>query len=119
MPDCFANVALCLFNYHLILKINLFYLFIYCSKTRHKRQTNPKTEIHIEGFRIEGADKPPTLNVDGIPEIFSNTDIKLRLFGNGLTEHTVIIFTQEAHEYGGSCQLPETGVFEVRIRQFQ
>lgn len=50
---------------------------------------------------------------NGVPDIISNSNAVLRLFGSGLTVNTVITFTHEIHKYQGSCQLPSTERFKV------
>lgn len=70
--------------------------------------------IVIFGLRVEHASKEPRVDEDGVPAVLSHTPVTVRLFGEGLTENTVIVFTQEHNGYGGSCLVPVTSKFRVR-----
>lgn len=69
-------------------------------------------KLRIEGLRIESSDKGVEME-NGVPDIISDSNAVLRLFGFGLTENTVITFTHETNAFGGSCQLPSTDRFKV------
>lgn len=69
--------------------------------------------IVIFGLRVEHADKEPRVDEDGVPAVLSHTPVTVRLFGEGLTEQTVVVFTQEHNVYGGSCLVPVTNKFRV------
>lgn len=70
-------------------------------------------ELQIKGFRVESSDRAVTLGDDNVPELLQGTMAVLRLFGSGFTNQTIITFTEERHEFGGSCQISNTGAFEV------
>lgn len=65
------------------------------------------------GLRVEKADKSPEFDENGIPILMAGLNYTLRLFGMGFTDNTLVIFTKEHGAYGGSCQIPATGVFPV------
>ncbi|KAL9698180.1 hypothetical protein quinque_001621 [Culex quinquefasciatus] len=67
----------------------------------------------IFGLRVEHAAKEPRVDEDGVPAVLSHAPVTVRLFGEGLTESTVIVFTQEHNVYGGSCLVPVTNKFRV------
>lgn len=71
------------------------------------------SNIVIFGLRVEHADKEPRVDEDGVPAVLSHAPVTVRLFGEGLTENTVIVFTQEHNVYGGSCLVPVTNKFRV------
>ncbi|CAO1387041.1 unnamed protein product [Diamesa tonsa] len=68
--------------------------------------------LHIDGFRVEHADKDPTLE-DGVSVVKTGTQILLRLYGSGITSHTVITFTRQIYEPGGTCQLTTANLYKV------
>lgn len=69
--------------------------------------------LEIEALRVEHADRDPSFSDDGIPELLAETEAILRIFGNGLTEDTLITFTHQSGAYGGPCQFPVTQSFKV------
>lgn len=69
-------------------------------------------KLAIIGLRIEHADTEPTWD-EGTPSVLSQSPVTLRLFGTGLNENTVIVFTREQNVYGGSCLVPVTDKFRV------
>ncbi|KAL6264085.1 hypothetical protein P5V15_004164 [Pogonomyrmex californicus] len=71
------------------------------------------TKIHIEGLRIDTADKEPSHNEEGIPEILAGTKAVIRLFGTGITNDTLIAFTDVAAERGAVCDKIKTNEFPV------
>lgn len=72
------------------------------------------TDAHIEGLRVELADKS-TYGDDGIPEILAGTTTVIRLFGTGITEDTLITFTDVAAERGTVCDKIKSKEFPVNI----
>lgn len=70
-------------------------------------------EIRIDGIRIVSSDKEVNYDDDNVPHLYTRTNARLRLFGCGFTDHTVITFTQEANDREGSCLLPASGQFKV------
>lgn len=64
------------------------------------------------GLRIDEAQKGAEIE-EGIPQILTGLDYTIRIFGVGFTENTLVIFTRIQGHYGGSCQIPATGVFPV------
>lgn len=69
--------------------------------------------LRIDGYRIESSDRQPSYSDDGIPEFRIGTSVTIRIFGSGITEKTIITFTEESHLRGGSCLIPATGQFSV------
>lgn len=70
-------------------------------------------EIRIDGMRIESADKTVEYDDEHIPELITRTNARLRLFGCGFTDHTVVTFTREINDRNGACLLPASGQFKV------
>lgn len=70
-------------------------------------------EIRIDGMRVESADKSIEYDEDNIPELISRTKARLRLFGCGFTDHTVITFTKQINDRGGACLLPASEEFKL------
>lgn len=71
--------------------------------------------MHIEGLRIETAEKEPTYSEDGIPEIRAGTKAVIRLFGTGITPDTLITFTDIPAERGTVCDKIKSNEFSVSI----
>lgn len=71
-------------------------------------------EVRIDGMRIETSSQTVSYDENNVPEFVSHSDAKMRLFGCGFTEQTMITFTQEAHRRDESCLLPSSGQFKVR-----
>ncbi|CAL1679730.1 unnamed protein product [Lasius platythorax] len=69
--------------------------------------------MHIEGLRIETAEKEPTYSEDGIPEIRAGTKAVIRLFGTGITPDTLITFTDIPAERGTVCDKIKSNEFSV------
>lgn len=86
--------------------------------TRHTRDIEihegPKEELRIEGLRIEFSDNAFDIE-DGVPDLISESNAVIRIFGTGLSKSTVITFTHETNIFGGSCQLPSTERFKVNF----
>lgn len=76
------------------------------------RPKSTESMLHIDGFRVEHADKDPTLE-DGVSVVKTGTNILLRLYGSGITKHTVITFTRQIYEPGGTCQLTTANLYKV------
>jgi len=76
------------------------------------------TNAHIEGLRIEKATKP-TYSEKGIPEILVGTTTVIRLFGTGITEDTLIAFTDMPAQRGTVCDKIKSKEFPVNIVTFQ
>ncbi|XP_015609989.1 metal transporter CNNM4 isoform X2 [Cephus cinctus] len=70
-------------------------------------------EVRIDGFRVEHASKEPGISADGVPEILVYSNTTLRLFGVGITEKTLIAFTDVSGEYGTICDKIKTQEFSV------
>lgn len=68
--------------------------------------------LHIDGFRVEHADKDPTLD-DGVSVVKTGTQVLLRLYGSGISSRTVITFTKEMYEAGGKCELTTAHLYKV------
>lgn len=70
--------------------------------------------LQIEGLRVEEiADNKMKLIDDGVPSILADTKFTLRLFGQGLTDRTVIFFTYDNFEYGQKCKYLVQGEYTV------
>lgn len=69
--------------------------------------------LMLHGIRVEHAEKEPIIDEDAVPSVLAHSSVTLRLYGTGLTENTVVIFTQEHNVYGGSCLVPVTNKFRV------
>ncbi|XP_050359375.1 unextended protein-like isoform X2 [Nymphalis io] len=61
-------------------------------------------QINIDGIRIEDSDKEPKIVEDGIPSVLGESKVVLRLFGQGLTEKSVIAFTLDPLPFGQPCK---------------
>lgn len=75
------------------------------------------TDAHIEGLRIETAEKEPTYSEEGIPEIRAGTKAVIRLFGTGITPDTLIAFTDISAERGTICDKIKSNEFPVSIHE--
>lgn len=75
---------------------------------QHCQQT-PRIDL----IKVEKTDKEITMNEDGVPELLSGTTTVLRLFGKGISQDTLITFTQVSGICGQLCEFPATGVFKV------
>ncbi|KYQ49943.1 Metal transporter CNNM2 [Trachymyrmex zeteki] len=71
------------------------------------------TDIHIEGLRIDTADKEPSHDEKGIPKILAGTNAVIRLFGDGITEDTLITFTDIPADRGSVCDKIKSNEFPV------
>lgn len=65
--------------------------------------------MRIIGLRLEDGSSESN---DGIPSVLSNKKQTIRVFGIGLKNTTVISFTNEEHDYRGSCLTPTTEIFK-------
>lgn len=82
-------------------------LFKFRSSSSHgitKRQTVAVESLIIVGFRIEHADKEPSIE-NGVPILRAGSTVSLRLFGQGFTEMTHIGLSPEKLDYGGVCNM--------------
>lgn len=70
-------------------------------------------EIRIDGMRVEASDKTVEYDDENIPELITNTNVRLRLFGCGFTDQTIIAFTKQVNDRDGACLLPASGQFKV------
>ncbi|XP_011882400.1 PREDICTED: metal transporter CNNM4 [Vollenhovia emeryi] len=71
------------------------------------------TDIHIEGLRIDTADKEPSHDDKGIPRILARSKAVIRLFGTGITRDTLIAFTDVPAERGVMCDKIKSDEFPV------
>ncbi|XP_014472323.1 PREDICTED: metal transporter CNNM4 [Dinoponera quadriceps] len=76
-------------------------------------RNNTTTDTHIEGLRVEMADKEPSYSDEGIPEILVGTKAVIRLFGTGITKGTLITFTDVQAERGTFCDKIKSDEFPV------
>lgn len=74
-------------------------------------------DIHIEGLRIDTADKEPSHDEDGIPRVLAGTKAVIRLFGTGITKDTLITFTDVPAERGVVCDKIKSNEFPVSYRR--
>lgn len=70
-------------------------------------------EIRIDGMRVEKAVKSVEYDDDNIPELISRSNARIRLFGCGFTDQTVITFTKQNNDRNGACLLPSSEQFRV------
>lgn len=75
---------------------------------------NP-SDFKIYGFRVEQAEKETSMSNEGVTKAMASQNIRLRIFGHGITEQTVIAFTiyKESTEYADICQALVTQPFKV------
>lgn len=73
------------------------------------------TDMYIEGLRVEMADKEPSYNDEGIPEILVGTKAVIRLFGTGITRDSLITFTDVPAKRGTVCDKIKSNEFRVSI----
>jgi len=66
-------------------------------------------------LRIDTADKEPSHNEKGIPQILAGTKAVIRLFGTGITKDTLITFTDVSAERGTVCDKIKSEEFPVSI----
>lgn len=64
---------------------------------------------------MEMADKEPSYNDEGIPEILVGTKAVIRLFGTGITKDTLITFTDVPAKRGTVCDKIKSNEFPVSI----
>ncbi|XP_035727876.1 metal transporter CNNM4-like [Vespa mandarinia] len=76
--------------------------------------TQVRTNIYIEGLRVELADKDPSYTEEGIPEILAGGKAVIRLFGSGITEGTLITFTDMPQERDSICDKIKSNEFQVK-----
>lgn len=77
----------------------------------NENSTAVPSQIRIYGIRIEGS---VTFNDDGVPELTTDTQITLRLFGEGFNASTLVALTEKPNTYGSSCYSKTSGEFLVR-----
>lgn len=75
------------------------------------------TDAHVEGLRVETAEKEPTHSEEGIPEIRAGTKAVIRLFGTGITPDTLIAFTDIPADRGTVCDKIKSNEFPVSIHE--
>lgn len=85
------------------------------SAHRSSRESAKLSNIRLTAFRIEYCGKEPEYGDDGVPGIMAGHDVKLRLWGEGLTENTLITLTKDPYSFGGSCLKPSTDFFPISI----
>lgn len=73
-------------------------------------------DLRIDGMRVESADKSIEFDDDNVPDLITRTNARLRLFGCGFTEQTVITLTKQVNDRDGACLLPASGQFKVLTR---
>nr|XP_012146877.1 PREDICTED: metal transporter CNNM4 isoform X2 [Megachile rotundata] len=73
-----------------------------------------RTDVFIEGLRIETSAKDPSYSEDGIPEILAGSRAVIRLFGFGFTEDTLVTFTDVPAKRGTICDKIKSKEFPVQ-----
>ncbi|XP_029669173.1 metal transporter CNNM4 isoform X2 [Formica exsecta] len=71
------------------------------------------TDTHIDGLRVESAEKEPSYGENGIPQIRAGTKAIIRLFGTGITPDTLISFTDVKAKRGSVCDKIKSNEFPV------
>lgn len=71
-------------------------------------------EIRIDGMRVETSDKHVAYTDENIVELITRTNARIRLFGCGFTDQTVITFTKQVNDRDGACLLPASEQFKVQ-----
>lgn len=66
-----------------------------------------QSRLQITGIRLDGSQSESDLE-DGIPNVLADSTFILRIFGSGITNDTVIAFTNEPQKDGAYCQFPAT-----------
>uniref|UniRef100_A0A1B0D3X4 Uncharacterized protein n=1 Tax=Phlebotomus papatasi TaxID=29031 RepID=A0A1B0D3X4_PHLPP len=69
--------------------------------------------IRIDGFRVEQSEKEPRVSDNGIPELMSDTQVLLRIFGTGFTDNMEIVLTSKPNPFGGPCLVTSTEAFPI------
>lgn len=64
-------------------------------------------------MRVEAADKTVEYDSNNIPELIARTKARIRIFGCGFTDQTVITFTKQTNDRNGACLLPSSEQFRV------
>lgn len=115
-------LLLLIFNESKILPIELFFtnipwliaVFFFRSKPHNiAKRENTLERMSIVGFRVESSDKSTEVD-EGVPVIRAGTNAKIRLFGHGFTDETIIGLTAEKLNFGDSCRMMiPTGVFKL------
>lgn len=77
------------------------------------------TDTHIDGLRVESAEKEPSYGENGIPQIRAGTKAIIRLFGTGITPDTLISFTDVKAERGSVCDKIKSNEFPVSIHEVE
>ncbi|KAK0161510.1 hypothetical protein PV327_009972 [Microctonus hyperodae] len=77
----------------------------------HQTSSGDFDDVRIEALRVEMADKDPSFTEEGVPEILEGTNAVIRLFGNGITNHTRVTFTD-------ALQARETRCDRIRSEEF-
>lgn len=85
---------------------------------RNSRDSAKQSILRLTAFRIEYSGKEPEFGDDGVPGVMAGYDVKLRLWGEGLTENTLITLTKDTEfDYGGACFSPASDFFPLTIEK--
>ncbi|KAK7868301.1 hypothetical protein R5R35_013888 [Gryllus longicercus] len=68
--------------------------------------------LRVTGLRVEWAAREPVLGADGVVGLLAGTDVRLRLFGQGLANRTRFTLTRRAQERG-ICAYPLPHIHEL------
>ncbi|GBP32700.1 Metal transporter CNNM2 [Eumeta japonica] len=86
---------------------------LYTTVTSPKPREIAPIKLRIQGLRVEESDKEPKVVEGGIPSVLADTKMTLRLFGEGLTDRTVIAFTHDILDYDQPCKFMVKGEYMV------
>ncbi|XP_021935959.1 metal transporter CNNM4 isoform X3 [Zootermopsis nevadensis] len=75
--------------------------------------TDREPEPQVNGLRVETADRDPTYDDDGVPELLAHSQAVLRLFGTGFNNHTLMTVTETPGDRGKRCEFPVADEFPV------
>lgn len=78
-----------------------------------KSENNVTGPIKVLGLRVEESAKEPHIVDEMIPSVLRETHFTLRLFGENLSDETIIAFTHAPSQYGRACDHLLTGEYQV------
>ncbi|KAL5279488.1 CNNM2 family protein [Megaselia abdita] len=86
--------------------------------SRESAKQNQQSNLRLTAFRIEYSGKEPEYGDDGVPGVMAGHDVVLRLWGEGLTENTILTLTKDdKFNYGGPCFSPASEFFPLTIEK--
>lgn len=85
---------------------------------RNSRESAKQSTLRLTGYRIEYSGKEPEYGDDGVPGVMAGHDVKLRLWGEGFTENTLVALTKDdKYDYGGPCFSPASDFYPLTIEK--